>query len=74
MNLEENSKLNVAINFQFLFFGRRIDQSITLQVTKVPRGEDRRGGVRGERTEGGRKEEGAFYLSMLITITELIWP
>ena len=70
----------IAINFQFLFFGRRIDQSITLQVTKVPRGEDpsaempRRGGVRGERTEGGRKEEGAFYLSMLITITELIWP
>ena len=52
MNLEENSKLNVAINFQFLLFGVRIDQSIALQVTKVPKGEDpsaevpRRGGVR----------------------------
>ena len=75
MNLE----LNVAINFQFSFFGRRIDQSITLQATKVPRGEDpsaempMRGGVRGKGTEGGRKEEGAFYLSMLITITEIIW-
>ena len=52
MNLEENSKLNVAIKFQFLLFGVRIDQSIALQVTKVPKGEDpsaevpRRGGVR----------------------------
>ena len=52
VNLEENSKLNVAINFQFLFFGIRIDQSIALQLTKVTKGEDpsaevpRRGGVR----------------------------
>ena len=54
MNLEENSKLNVAINFQFFFFffGISIDQSIALQVTKVPKGEDpsaevpRRGEVR----------------------------
>ena len=52
MNLEENSKLNVAINFQFLLFGIKIDQSIALQVTKVPKGEDpsaevpRRGEVR----------------------------
>ena len=64
MNLEENSKLNVAINFQFLFFGIRIDQSIALQVTKVPRGEDssaevpKRGGRR--RDLNGRKKEGAF--------------
>ena len=40
MKLEENSKLNVAINFQFWVFGGRIDQLITVQVTKVPRGED----------------------------------
>ena len=37
MNLEENSKLNVVINFQFLFFGIRIDRSIALQLTKVPK-------------------------------------
>ena len=61
MNLEENSKLNVAINFQFLFFGIRIDQSIALQLTKVPRGEDpsaevpKRGGGRSDLSgrEGG---------------------
>ena len=52
VNLEENSKLNVAITFQFLFFGIRIDQSIAFQVTKVTKGEDpsaevpRRGEVR----------------------------
>jgi len=40
VNLEGNSKLNVVINFQFVFFGIRIDQSIALQLTKVPRGED----------------------------------
>ena len=40
MNLEENLKLNVAITFQFLFFGIRIDQSIAFQVTKVTKGED----------------------------------
>ena len=37
VNLEEKSKLNVVINFQFLFFGIRIDQSIAFQVTKVPK-------------------------------------
>ena len=52
VNLEEYSKLKVAINFQFLFFGKRIDQSIALQVTKILKGEDpsaevpRRGEVR----------------------------
>ena len=52
VNLEEYSKLNVVINFQFLFFGIRIDQSIALQVTKILKGEDpsaevpRRGEVR----------------------------
>ena len=52
VNLEEYSKLNVTINFQFLFFGIRIDQSIALQVTKILKGEDpsaevpRRGEVR----------------------------
>ena len=52
VNLEEYSKLNVAINFQVLFFGIRIDQSIALQVTKILKGEDpsaevpRRGEVR----------------------------
>ena len=40
MNFEENSKLNVVINFQFLFFGIRIDQSIAFQLTKIPKGED----------------------------------
>ena len=40
MNFEENSKLNVVINFQVLFFGIRIDQSIAFQLTKIPKGED----------------------------------
>ena len=50
MNSEENSKLNVVINFEFVFFGIRIDQWIALQLTKVRRREDpsaevpRRGG------------------------------
>ena len=71
LNFEENSKLNVAITFQFLFFRIRIDQSIAFQVAKVPKGEDssaevpRRGGVRAYYRDYGRKEEGAFYLSML---------
>ena len=52
MNLEENSKLNIAITFHFLFFRITIDQSIAFKVTKVPKGEDpsagvpRRGGIR----------------------------
>ena len=29
VHLEDNSKLNAVINFQFLFSERRIDQSIT---------------------------------------------
>ena len=40
LNLQENLKLNVAITFQCLFFGIRIDQSIAFQVTKVTKGED----------------------------------
>ena len=66
MNLEEDSKLNVVINFQFVFFGIRIDQSIALQLTKVPRGEDpsaevpRRGG--GRRDLSGKEGERALLL------------
>ena len=70
MKLEENSKLNVAINFQFLVFGGRIDQLITVQVTKEPRGEDlsaevpRRGGEgRGKRREG---EERVLVLVVVV--------
>ena len=68
MNLEENSKLNVAINFQFLFFGIRIDQSIALQLTKVTKGEDpsaevpRRGGVRAK----GLKCEGPSFTGLIL--------
>ena len=78
MNLVENSKLNVAINFQFWFFGIRIDQSIASQLTKVPRGEDpsaevpKRGG--GRRDLSGKEGGRAFYLSMLASFTGLIWP
>ena len=62
VNLEKNQKLNVAINFLFLFFGIRIDQSIAFQVKKVPRGGDpsakvpsRGGEGRGQGTEVGSK-------------------
>ena len=51
MNLEEDSKLNVVINFQFVFFGIRIDQSIALQLTKV---EDPSAEV--PRRRGGRRD------------------
>ena len=67
--LEENSKFNVAINFQFLVFGGRIDQLITVQVTKVPRGEDlsaevpRRGGE-----GGGKRLEGEERVLVLVVL------
>ena len=48
LNVEESSKLKIAIDFQFFVFGRRIDQSCALQMTKVPQrelGEGRFGSV-----------------------------
>ena len=35
LNIEESSKLKIAINFTIFVFVRRIDQSRSLQVTKV---------------------------------------
>lgn len=76
MNLENSSKLNVVINFQFLFFARRIDQLITFQVTKVPRGEDpsveSRGKKRGKVKE--RKRESGVFLCPLTLSFSLAFP
>ena len=61
VNLEKKLKMECRDQFSIFVFGRRIDQSITLQVTKVPRGEDptaevprRSGGGGGRRVEGRR--------------------
>ena len=58
---EFGRKFKIKCCDQFLFFGIRIDQSIALQLTKVPRGEDpsaeapKRGGGRSDLSgrEGG---------------------
>ena len=72
MNLVENSKLTVAINFQFLFFEIRIDQSIALKLTKVLRGEDpsaevpkRGGGRRDLSGKGGGRGLLLVYASLI---------
>ena len=40
VNLEKKFKIECCDQFSIFVFGRRIDQSITLQVTKVPREEE----------------------------------
>ena len=80
VNLEENSKLNVAINFQFSFFGIRIDQSIALQLTKVTKGEDpsaevpRRGGVRAQGLKWEGRRKGPFTSPCYPQLQGLFWP
>ena len=65
-----NSKLNVAINFRFLFFGVKIDQLITLQVIKVPRGEDPRVEVPrwGGEGRGKRRKRGGRVLAFVVLV------
>ena len=70
MNLEKKLKIECCDQFSIFVFGRRIDQSITLLVTKVPRGEDpsaevpRRSGGGGG---GGRRETG-LQLSAIFNV------
>ena len=80
LNLQENLKLNVAITFQCLFFGIRIDQSIAFQVTKVTKGEDpsaevpRRGGVRAQGLLWEGRRKGTFTCPCYPHLQGLFWP
>ena len=62
--------MNVVINFQFLFFGVRIDQLITLQRIKVPKGEDPSVEVprRGEEGKGKRLKRGRRVLVFVVLV------
>ena len=77
MNLEENSKLSVAINFQFFFVWNKnwsidciaSDKSTKRRGPKCRSAQEGRG--KGVGTIVGRKDEGAFYLSILRMYTHL---
>ena len=80
MTLEENWKLNVATDFQIFVFRNK-----NWSIDRIPSDKStKRGGPRcrsaqegkgkGVGTQVGRKEEGAFYLSMLSSLTGIIGP